>query len=71
MICLFKWMVCDRILAILLLLVHKFEYKCGLLRKLCYRTFSTQNQDPGHYLPFRRSAAMFQTGCFLLKMIKM
>ena len=31
--------------------------KHGLLRKLCFLTFLAQNQDPGHYLSFRRSGA--------------
>ena len=43
--------------------------KHGLLRKLCFRTFLTQNQDPGHYLPVRRSGLLVVTVMLLHSVI--
>ena len=36
------------------------EWKHALFQELSFRTFSTQNLDPGHYLSFRSSAKNMQ-----------
>ena len=56
MIFLCKWTLCDLIIVKKQLLVHEFKHKPGLFNTLCFRTFSTTNLDPRHYLSFRSSA---------------